>query len=229
MHVLVIEDNRVMAENICRFLRARGHTTEHAPDGPSGLDRALSHTHEVIVLDLMLPGLDGLALCQRLREEARTRTPVLMLTARDSLNDKLDGFAAGGDDYLVKPFSLFELEARLQALVRRSEAPAGHPKRLQVADLEFDTDTQTVTRAGRPIKLRPTTRKILALLMRESHRVVSRAEIERHIWGGNPPEGDVLRVHMYAIRSAIDRPFQDKLLHNIYGTGYRIAPPDKVP
>ncbi len=228
MRILVIEDNQVMAENICRFLASRGHEPDLARDGTRGLEMAVSGGYDAVVLDLMLPGLHGLELCHRLRQEARSHIPVLILTARDSLNDKLDGFAAGGDDYLSKPFSLFELEARLCALDRRSQGATEPAQVLRVADLEYDLGTQVVRRAGRTLKLRPTTRKILELLMRADQRVVTRSEIEAHVWGGSAPDADVVRVHMYAIRNAIDKPFPVKLLHNVYGTGYRLAPTEET-
>ncbi|MBA2410008.1 MAG: response regulator transcription factor [Gammaproteobacteria bacterium] len=224
MRILTIEDNRHIAANIAQFLEARGHTLDFAEDGITGLHLAIVNAYDVIVLDLMLPGMDGLVLCRRLREDALKDTPILMLTARDTLTDKLDGFSAGADDYLVKPFSLRELEARLLALKRRTDPPrlAG---RLTVGDLEYNPATLIVKRAGLTIDLSPTTRKILALLMRATHRVVGRAEIEREIWGDNPPDSDALRSHIHAIRNAIDKPFPIKLLHTVHGSGYRLYVP----
>jgi len=144
------------------------------------------------------------------------------LTAKDLLEDKIEGFEAGADDYLVKPFSLAELEVRLKALVRRASMP--HTARvLTVADLTFDLDTLEAQRGGEPVKLNPTTRRILMLLMQNSPRVVTRAELERELWGDNPPQGDYLRAHMHALRTAIDKNFPVKLLHTIHGTGYRLS------
>lgn len=225
MRILIIEDNRDIAANVDQFLGARGHTLDFAEDGVTGLHLAVVNDYDVIILDLMLPGMDGLVLCRKLRGDALNDTPILMLTARDTLTDKLDGFSAGADDYLVKPFSLRELEARLLALKRRTDPPR-LAKRLTVGDLEYDPDTLIAKRAGLAIDLSPTTRKILALLMRASHRVVSRAEIEREIWGDNPPDSDVIRAHIHAIRNAIDRPFMIKLLHTLHGSGYRLYSPD---
>jgi DNA-binding response OmpR family regulator len=222
MRILIIEDSRDLAVNIGEFMEARGHVPDFAADGVTGLHLACVNDYEAIILDLMLPALDGLDLCKKLRRDARKDTPVLMLTARDTLQDKLDGFSAGGDDYLVKPFALQELEARLLALSRRGASTA-YNRLLKVSDLEYDLDTMLVKRGGRVLMLTPTARKILGLLMRAQHRVVSREEIEQEIWGEHPPEGDVLRAHIYAIRTAIDKPFTEKLLHTVHGSGYRLA------
>ncbi|HXG27990.1 MAG TPA: response regulator transcription factor [Nevskiales bacterium] len=227
MHILLIEDNVDLAANICEYLQARGHVMDSAGDGVTGLHLAVVNEYDAIILDVMLPGMDGLALCHKLRKEARRNTPVLMLTARDTLGDKLQGFESGADDYLVKPFLLEELEARLQALVRRTRHALDN--RLQVADLILDLDTLEVQRAGRRIELTPTSLKLLALLMRESPRVVSRRQIEQTLWGDDPPDSDALRAHIYALRSAIDKPFPVKLLHTLHSTGYRLAVPDATP
>jgi DNA-binding response OmpR family regulator len=227
VHILIIEDNGNLAANIDQFLAAREHILDFAGDGVTGLHLAVVNDYDVIVMDLMLPGMDGLALCRKLREDALKNTPVLMLTARDTLTDKLAGFAAGGDDYLVKPFSLRELEARLLALKRRVDHTR-YSRLLTVGDLEYDLDTLTVKRQGHRIDLAPTTRKILALLMRANHRVVSREEIEREVWGDGLPDSDSLRAHIHSIRNAIDRPFPIKLLHTIHGIGYRLYRPDKA-
>jgi DNA-binding response OmpR family regulator len=166
--------------------------------------------------------MDGLSLCRSLRQAGQTRTPVLMLTAKDLLADKIEGFEAGADDYLVKPFSLIELHARLKALVRRSSNPEV-ARLLTVSDLKFDLNTLEAERGGERVKLNPTTRRLLIVLMQNSHRVVTRAELERELWGEQPPEGDFLRAHMHALRTAIDKGFAQKLLHTIHGTGYRLT------
>lgn len=226
MRILVIEDNRDIAANIGQFFEARRHILDFAEDGVTGLHLAVVNDYDVIVLDLMLPGMDGVVLCRKLREDANKQTPVLMLTARDTLTDKLGGFSAGADDYLVKPFSLRELEARMTALKRRG-APSSASRLLAVDDLEYDLDTLIVKRAGRTIELAHTSRTILGLLMRASHRVVSRAEIEREIWGDDPPDSDSLRSHIHAIRNAIDKPFPVKLLHTVHSSGYRLCALDE--
>jgi DNA-binding response OmpR family regulator len=148
-----------------------------------------------------------------------------MLTARDQLDDKIKGFGAGADDYLVKPFALKELEMRLEALRRRGSG-AGVHQTLKVADLEFDPDTQTVRRAGQRLDLNPSLRTLLGVLMANTHRVVRRSELEAALWGDDPPDADVLRAHIYALRNAIDKPFERKLLHTVHGTGYRLSDAD---
>jgi DNA-binding response OmpR family regulator len=222
MHLLLIEDHADIAANITEFFEARGDVVAHAFDGDEGLQQALNESYDVIVLDLMLPGLDGLSLCRQLRQAGRTQVPVLMLTAKDLLADKIEGFEAGADDYLVKPFSLAELDARLKALVRRARVPQAS-RILSVGDLRFDLDTLEAERGGERLKLNPTTRRLLIVLLQNTHRVVTRAELERELWGDNPPQGDFLRAHMHALRTAIDKNFAIKLLHTIHGTGYRLS------
>jgi DNA-binding response OmpR family regulator len=225
MRILVVEDHRDIAENIGDYLAPKGHEIDYAADGITGLHLAVTNDYDVIVLDLMLPALDGLEVCRKLREEAKKNTPVLMLTARDQLDNKVQGFKAGADDYLIKPFALKELEVRVEALRRRAGGPAA-TRVLKVADLEFDPDTQTVRRAGQRLDLNPSLRTLLGVLMGNTHRVVRRAELEAALWGDDPPDADVLRAHIYALRTAIDKPFPRKLLHTIHGTGYRLSDDD---
>ena len=221
MKVLVIEDNRDIAANIADYLEPKGHVLDFAATGPHGLQLALSERYDIIVLDIMLPGLNGMDLCRRLRNEGRSDVPVLMLTARDQLDDKLEGFQAGADDYLVKPFSVKELEVRLQALIKRGGVHA--PRTLVVADLQYDPQTFAATREGRTLELNPVQRKLLELLMSNSHRVVTREELEQHLWGEALPDNDVLRTHIYSLRNVVDKPFARKLIHTIHGAGYRLV------
>jgi DNA-binding response OmpR family regulator len=221
MHLLLIEDHRDIAANIAEYFEARGDTVDYAAEGNSGLSMALAGNYDAIVLDLMLPGLDGLSLCRRLRQSGRAGVPILMLTAKDLLADKIEGFEAGADDYLVKPFSLAELDARLKALLRRSSPQ--EPRTLNVGDLRFDLDTLEAERGGERLKLNPTTRRILVMLMQNANRVVARGELERELWGEQPPEGDFLRAHMHALRAAIDKNFPVKLLQTVHGIGYRLT------
>jgi DNA-binding response OmpR family regulator len=227
MHLLVIEDNPDLVANIVDFLEERGHTLDIAYNGFAGLGFALENDYDAVILDLMLPGLDGLEICAKLRE-ANRGLPVLMLTARDSLEDKLDGFASGADDYLVKPFALLELEARLKALIRRGQAASVLSTRLHVSDLVIDLSTRRVTRAGQPVDVSPIPMKLLETLMRQSPRLVSRAELERAIWGDAPPDSDALRAHLHQLRQAIDKPFPRPLLHTVRGFGYRLAEDDAL-
>lgn len=224
MHLLVVEDNPDLVANLYDFFEARGHTVDAARDGLSGLKFAAENPYDAIVLDLMLPGMDGLQVCATLRERG-TQTPVLMLTARDTLDAKLEGFASGADDYLVKPFALQELEARLLALLRRARGDTARGC-LRLADLSFDPDTLQVERGGRRIELSPIPLKILETLLRAAPRVVSRAELERAVWGDSPPDSDALRAHVHVLRSAIDAATEPPLLHTLRGIGYRLAAPD---
>jgi DNA-binding response OmpR family regulator len=225
MHILVIEDSPDLAGNLSDFLSLRRHTVDIAYSGTAGLRFALDGRYDAIVLDLMLPGLDGLEVCARLRD-AGSSVPILMLTARDTLPDKLAGFEHGADDYLVKPFAMPELEARLLALGRR--ACGGVAKgRLVVADLVLDPETLHVARGGRQIELAPIPLRILELLMRRSPGVVRREELARAIWGEAPPDSDALRAHIHALRSAVDRDSDVALLSTLRGIGYRLAGPDE--
>lgn len=221
MYILIIEDNPDLVENLSEFFEDRNDTVDIAYNGLNGLSFALENNYDVIILDLMLPGMDGLEVCERLRKEGRT-TPVLMLTARDTLKNKLEGFNHGTDDYLVKPFDFPELEARIIALARRGKTKVGQ-QTLTVADLEFDPETLRITRGGRRIDLPPIPIKILALLMQRSPAVVSREEIERYIWLDSPPDSDALRAHVHTLRTAIDRDFDRPLVKTIRGMGYQIV------
>ena len=222
MKILVVEDDADIAANIGQFFEERGHALDFAYSGRQGLQLALDGDFDLIVLDLMLPGIDGLRVCREFRAQSRADTPILMLTARDTLDDKIVGFEAGADDYLVKPFSLRELEMRVQALARRGQAPTGSAV-LNVGDLDLDRDTMAVSRAGHPIKLKPKAFRILEYLMLHSDRVVSRQELIEHIWPDDPPEGDPLRVHIHSLRKNIDRPSGEALIHTIHGVGYRVG------
>ncbi len=225
MRLLIIEDNRDLAASLAEFMADRGHATDVAGDGLTGLHLATINDYDAIVLDLMLPGMDGVTLCQRLRQEARKTTPVLILTARDALEDKIAGLEAGADDYVVKPFALREVEARLRALVRRAQSH-GLQARLQVQDLVFDTATLRINRGSRAIQLPPIPMKLLETLMRQSPRVVSRSELEHAVWGDTPPDSDALRAHMHVLRCAIEAEGEPPLLRTVRGVGYQIAPAD---
>jgi DNA-binding response OmpR family regulator len=221
MKLLIVEDNPDIVANLYEFLEPRGFVLDHARTGEEGLQRARNGHFDAIVLDVMLPGMEGTVLCQRLRKQLRQATPVLMLTARDSLDDKLLGFASGADDYLVKPFLMAELEARIRALVRRSQ---GAMESVLVAgDLSFDVATYEVRRGGRQIALTPTGYKLLACLLQAAPGVVTRQELERAVWGEDPPDSDALRTHLHALRQAIDKPFDYPVIKNIPGVGYRVA------
>ena len=226
MRLLVIEDNRDIAANLGDYLEDRGHTVDYAADGVTGLHLAVVNDFDAIVLDLNLPGIDGIEVCRKLRMEGRKQTPVLMLTARDSLESKLAGFDSGADDYLVKPFALQEVEARLQVLARRAKANTS--RILTLADLEYNLDTLEVHRAGESVQLNPTALKILQALMESSPSVVTRTELETKVWGEELPDSDSLRVHIHGLRASIDKPFKTALIQTRHGIGYRIVDPDAV-
>ena len=217
--ILLVEDHQELAETVGAFLEASGYVVDYAADGLVALHLAVTERFDTIVLDIMLPGLDGIEVCKRLRRDAKLSTPVIMLTARDQLQDKLDGFDVGADDYLVKPFDMPELVARIEALVRRDR---GLESKYQVGDLVLDTDTLEVTRAGTSINLSKTVFEILKILMREHPKAVSRVDMERELWGDEPPDSDALRSHLYNLRQAVDRPFDTPMIETITGQGYRI-------
>ena len=222
--VLIVEDNRNISEMVGEYLESRGFEVDFAADGLDGYRLATENSYDVIVLDLMLPRLDGIEVCKRLREEARKSTPILMLTARDTLDEKLTGLSAGADDYLTKPFAIQELEARLRVLIRRERRQVGSEV-LKVGDLA----SLRATRGGTELQLSPIGLKLLTILMRESPRVVSRQDIEREIWGNSLPDSDTLRSHLYNLRKIIDKPFDKPLLHTVQSAGYRIADIERPP
>lgn len=224
--ILLVEDNRGISEMVGEFLERRGYSVDYAADGPTGLHLAVSNSYDVVVLDLMLPGIDGFEVCRRLRNESKKSTPVLMLTARDTLEDKLLGLDAGADDYLVKPFEVRELEARVRALIRRDRRQVS-AEVLTVGDMVLDTATLRLTRGGQELLVSPIGLKLLTILMRESPRVVSRRDIEREVWGDLLPDSDTLRSHLYNLRKIIDKPFQKSLLHTIHSAGYRVVDLDQ--
>jgi len=225
-HILLIEDNHDIADMVCEYLERSEYVMDHAADGITGLHLAVSNEYDLIILDLMLPGMDGIELLSKFRTEAKRAIPVLILTARDTLDDKITGFDVGADDYLIKPFQIKELEARVRALIRRQRGMIS-PEKLQVADLVFDSGTLEVSRSDTQIKLTPIGLKILKILMQASPRVVSRREIERQVWGDILPDSDTLRSHMYNLRKSIDKPFKKQLMETMQNTGYRLVDPDE--
>ncbi len=225
VRILIIEDDREIAANLYDYLSGRGHAVDHAADGVTGLHMAVTHDYDVLLLDISLPGMNGLDLCRRLRSDARRDTPVLMLTARDTLNDKLAGFEQGADDYLVKPFALKEVEARLEALHRRHQGKVA-PALLQVDDLAFDTESMRVTRAGEAIRLPPKCLRLLEILMRAPDKVFARHELEQSVWGEDLPNSDTLRAHLHQLRRALARDGRPELIENIPSLGYRLRPVD---
>jgi DNA-binding response OmpR family regulator len=226
MRILIVEDHPDILANLYGFLEPKGHVLDAARNGYAALALASENDYDVIVLDIGLPGLNGLELCQKLRGELSLATPVLMLTARDSLSDKVAGFDSGADDYLVKPFSLVELDVRLKALVRRSEGRSAASNKLRFGELVFDPDIQQATRENQPVNLTRTGYILLHALLKAAPRIVSRESLEQAVWGEDRPDSDALRTHIHALRQALDKPFTHPMLLTVPGAGYRLALPD---
>lgn len=223
--VLLIEDHKDIAEMVIAYLQSHNFEVDYAADGITGLHLAVTNTYDCIILDLMLPGLDGLEVCSKVREDARNDTPIIMLTARDTLDDKITGLDSGADDYLIKPFAIQELEARVRSLIRRHKGEVAREV-LSVADLTLDTSTLTVTRDNQELNLTPIGLKILTVLMRASPAVVSRRDLERKVWGHILPDSDTLRSHLYNLRKVMDKPFKHQLLITVQASGFKIVEPD---
>lgn len=219
MRLLVIEDDRTIASFLVKGLQEAGFAVDHAEDGRQGLALALTEPYDAAVVDLMLPELDGLSLIEDLRRR-KVRTPVLILSAKRSVDDRVRGLQAGGDDYLVKPFAFSELLARVQALIRRSTGET-QPTGLAVGDLAVDLISRRVERAGTAIELRPREFALLEYLMRNAGRVVSKTMIMEHIFNYSfDPRTNVVDVLVFRLREKIDRAFQPKLIHTVRGIGY---------
>ena len=228
MRLLVIEDNPDIVANLYAYLEPKGYVLDSAANGYAGLALAAQHPFDLIIVDVMLPGLNGLEIVQRLRHELHSGVPVLMLTARDTVQDKVAGFDSGADDYMVKPFSLVELEVRVKALLRRAAGLAAPHRVLRVGELSFDTEAFEVARAGKPIALTRSGFILLRCLMRDAPRVVSRDALERELWGDDRPDSDALRTHIHALRQALDRPFAFPMLRTVPGIGFKLVSSDEA-
>jgi DNA-binding response OmpR family regulator len=220
-HILVVEDHSDILANIVDYLSSEGYRIDCASHGLTALHLISENFYDLIILDLMLPGMDGLSVCTEIRKSINAGSSVIMLTARDALEDRLEGFERGADDYLTKPFALPELAARIKALLRRSQTVLTHS--LMVEDLTYNLDTFEVHRAGRPLQIGPIGLQILEVLMRKSPAVVRRHELERCIWGDSPPDSDSLRSHIHALRQQIDGSTHPPLLHTIHRIGYQLG------
>lgn len=221
MRVLVVEDESSIARFICQGLREAGYAVDVASDGQEGLNYALAVPYDVLILDILLPKMDGLRLLRELRERG-VRTPILLLTARDTVEDRVQGLDSGADDYLVKPFAFPELLARVRALLRRP--PLQSDPILRVGDLEMDTARREVRRAGRRIDLSPREFALLEYLMRHPNRVLTRTQIAEHIWDFDFfTESNVVDVYIGYLRRKIDRGFDRPLIHTVRGVGYQIG------
>jgi heavy metal response regulator len=224
MRVLIIEDDQQIASFVTKGLRQAGFAVDHVADGEEGLHMATVNPYDVMVVDIMLPGLDGFSVIDRLRSAGNT-TPILVLSARGSLDDKLKGFQTGGDDYLTKPFSFSELQARLQALQRRTTR-GQQQSVLEVGDLKMDLLSRNVHRGNRPVELQPREFALLEYLMRNSGNVVSKTMILEHVWDYHfDPQTNVVDVLVHRLRNKIDKDFDTKLLHTVRGVGYVLKIP----
>jgi two-component system OmpR family response regulator len=221
--VLLIEDDAEAAKYLVKGLGESGYVVDHAADGPAGLTQATHESYDVMIVDRMLPGMDGLSLVEVLRKNGDT-TPVLFLSAKDRVSDRVDGLKAGGDDYLTKPFAFAELLARLEALLRRGPSSAGETV-LRVADLEMDLVSHKVARAGEAVDLQPREFRVLEYLMRHEGQVVTRTMLLENVWDYNfDPQTNVIDVHISRLRQKIDKGHERQLLHTVRGAGYRLSP-----
>ena len=225
--LLLVEDNEDILANLYAFLEPLGYELDCARNGRTGLAMAIDQHFDCIVLDIMLPGIDGISLCRELRDKHHKLTPIIMLTARDAVADRVQGLEAGADDYLVKPFALKELEARIRALLRRGRMSSGNSADGGAvwtdADLTFNSGEHWAERQGRRLRLSPTGFRILDELMRVAPGLVRREDLEHALWGDDPPEGSALRTHIHELRRELDKPFAESLLHTVPHVGYRLS------
>ena len=225
MRILLVEDDVKIASFIVKGLKAAGYAVDHARDGEEGLHMVLSEPYDTAIIDIMLPKRDGLSLIEKMRSE-KIRTPVIILSAKGSIDDRVKGLQTGGDDYLTKPFAFSELLARVQALIRRAGGLA-EPTRLMVGDLSINLLTREVTRGDRKIELKPTEFSLLEYLMRSAERVVSKTMIMEHVWNYDfDPQTNVVEARICRLRDKIDRDFDKKLIHTIRGVGYVLKEKD---
>lgn len=221
MRILVVDDHRDIATSIVDYLEMRGHITDYADNGDTMLELVKENPYDVILLDVMMPGKSGFESCKILRQELLCNIPILFLTARDTLEDKLEGFMSGADDYLVKPFAMEELLARAQALASRgSRQDVGQTELL---DLKINHHTREVFRQNKPVQLNRMQYKILCLLCRNYPGVVSKFALESELWGDEIPDSDVLKSQIYQLRSKIDKPFNHPVIQNVHGVGFKLA------
>lgn len=224
LKVLIVEDNMAISSNIADFFESRHVELDFAYDGKSAYQLAMQHMYDCIVLDIAMPRMDGLEVCRLLREHNDRHIPIIMLTARDTLDDKLKGFELGADDYLTKPFALEELYARVNALVLRHTS--GRAKVIELGEgnnrVHLDLTSKQATRAGVDIRLQPIPFEILRLLMEAYPRAVTRTELFDKVWAGEPTHSDVLRSHLYQLRKAIDKPFSTPIIATLHGVGFRL-------
>lgn len=220
MTILLVEDNQDIASNIADYMSAQGHVMDFATQGEQGLSLALSEYYDMIILDLMLPDKDGLRVCREIREHSDRHIPILMLTARDTLEDKVKGFEQGADDYLTKPFALQELLMRCQALARRNQLNMEHV--IELGELSIDRAQKTVKRNDDLIDLKQMPFNILSILAEAHPRIVPKSELCQRLWGDEPTESDALRSHIYQLRQHLDKPYSHAILKTTHGVGFSL-------
>ncbi|PKH87518.1 response regulator transcription factor [Colwellia sp. Bg11-28] len=218
LYILVVEDQQSIAQNIANYMEDKGHVLDFATQGDQGLELALTNHYDLVILDLNLPVMDGLEVCKQLRKQARHHVPIIMLTARDSIEDKISGFTLGADDYLTKPFSLEELEVRCFALSRRHLLQTNDT--LIFDQLCIDRKRQRVTRSGQNLELHTMGYRILTILAEAYPQVVSRSKLSQKLWGDEPTESDALRSHIYQLRNMLDKPFDYPMIKTMHGIGF---------
>ena len=228
MHILIIEDDLAIAANLYDFLESRGHSADAAANGIAGLHLAVTQRFDAILLDLGLPGMNGITLCRKLRQESQVDTPILMLTARDTLEDKLTGFEYGADDYLIKPFALKEVEARLLAMHKRHIGKVANRK-LEFDKLSFDPKTLSILFENKNVKLPPKCIRLLALMMSEPGKVFSREELELEAWEDVQETSDTLRSHMHILRRALTKAGGYDPIETVHGLGYCLTSRAQIP
>lgn len=218
LYILVVEDQQSIAQNIANYMEGKGHVLDFATQGNQGLELALTNHYDLVILDLNLPVMGGLEVCKQLREKANHHVPIIMLTARDSIDDKVTGFTSGADDYLTKPFSLEELEVRCFALSRRHLLQTNDI--LMFDKLIIDRKKQKVTREGKNLELHTMGYRILSILVEAYPQIVSRSTLSQKLWGDEPTESDALRSHIYQLRSILDKPFDYPMIKTMHGIGF---------
>ncbi|BCO19614.1 MULTISPECIES: response regulator transcription factor [unclassified Alteromonas] len=224
LHILLIEDEVSIAKNIAQYMEHKGHVLDFAVRGDQGLDLALNAYYDVVILDLNLPSMDGLNVCQTIREKSERHVPILMLTARDSIDDKVSGFHVGTDDYLTKPFSLQELEVRCIALSKRHLLQT--TDKIELGPLTIDRKSKTASRDGQSLSLSSMGFRILQILAEAHPQVVSRSQLTQQLWGDEPTESDALRSHIYQLRNVVDKPFSSPLIKTVFGAGFALSVDD---
>ena len=222
MLVLLVEDHRLLAETLIDYLETESIDVDYAANGLQGLEIARTQPFDAIILDVNLPGIDGFTICEQLRQTYKIDTPILMLTARDQLEDRIKGFENGADDYLIKPFESQELVMRLKALVKRDRGQVTQ-KLLTVGSLKLDTGKMQIWRDDVLIEVSPTSFKILNILVRAYPEVVTREQIEQELWGSDVPDTDTLRSHVYNLRKAVDHPFEKAMIQTVKGVGLKLT------